>query len=607
MLFAFPRSARGQQEFKTDFTTSYVVDQNGDAEVTQEIILTNNFSTIYATSYSLALEGKKPVGATVVESGKGIPAYVEQTDAETKILINFPDAVVGKNKSRKFTVAYQIPHLATQNGQVWDLAIPRITSVDDFNSYNLSLTASKILGKLAYISPEPKNRFENEKETTFAFVKEDILKAGIVAAFGDFQVFSFDLNYHLENPHLDKRGKTSIALVPDTAYQKVYYSKILPKPSSVTLDSDGNWMATYYLKPGEKMDIQVGGNVQVFSNPQNFYMPTNPAGFPYYLSGTKYWPVEDQEIKTIAQSLGNNPLAIYEFVVKTLSYDYSRVTSSVERLGAKGALASPNNAICMEFTDLFVTLARAVGIPAREVNGFAYTDNPQIQPLSLVADVLHSWPEYWDQSLGVWKPIDPTWGKTTGGIDYFKKFDMSHITFSIHGKSDDFPPPAGSYKLAQNKQRDVSVQFGHLPAVRESLPQITITQAKTFLPFLPNKLHINVYNPGPVALYNQTVTIIQSGLNTKDDKFQKIDFLAPMTNFSFNVKYTIPLLTTNKSSKIQVKVGEYDKTYEISATSVQMLQIVTAFMVLLGLVGGGFIANYAFIYIKARKASRRSQ
>jgi len=439
---------------------------------------------------------------------------------------------------------------------------------------------------------------------TFTFGKEDLLKAGIIAAFGDFQVFSFDLNYHLENPYVDKKGKTSIALVPDTAYQKVYYSKILPSPSSVVLDSDGNWMATYYLKPGEKKDIQVSGNAQIFATPQVLYTSPNPVTLPYYLSDTKYWPTDDLQIKSISQTLGKNPQSIYDYVVKTLNYDYSRVTSSVERMGAKGALASPDKAICMEFTDLFVALARAAGIPAREANGFAYTENPQVQPLSLVADVLHAWPEYWDQSLDVWKPIDPTWGKTTGGIDYFNKFDMSHLTFAIHGKSDDSPPPAGSYKLAQSNQRDVSVQFGHLPNNRESVPQITISQDKSLLPFVANKLHINIYNPGPVALYNQPITIIQNNLNTKGDIIKKIGFLAPMTDSSFDIQYTLPLLSTNKSSKIQLRVGEHNKTYEISSISIQMLQIVSVFIILLLLVGGGFITNYAYIYLKSRKTGK---
>ena len=93
----------------------------------------------------------------------------------------------------------------------------------------------------------------------------------------------------------------------------------------------------------------------------------------------------------------------------------------------------------MEFTDLFITIARSAGIPAREVNGFAYTENPDIQPLSLVNDVLHAWPEYYDSEKGVWIPVDPTWGSTTGGVDYFSKLDLRHFTFVVHGKDSTKP------------------------------------------------------------------------------------------------------------------------------------------------------------------------
>ena len=56
----------------------------------------------------------------------------------------------------------------------------------------------------------------------------------------------------------------------------------------------------------------------------------------------------------------------------------------------------------MEFTDLFVAIARAAGIPARESVGYAYTTNSRLRPLSLVTDVLHAWPEYYDADKKIW-------------------------------------------------------------------------------------------------------------------------------------------------------------------------------------------------------------
>jgi len=83
----------------------------------------------------------------------------------------------------------------------------------------------------------------------------------------------------------------------------------------------------------------------------------------------------------------------------------------------------------MEFTDTFITLVRALGIPAREINGYAYAQNDRLRPLGLEQDVLHSWPEYYDFASQTWQQVDPTWGNTTGGLDYFHKFDLDHFTF----------------------------------------------------------------------------------------------------------------------------------------------------------------------------------
>ncbi len=56
---------------------------------------------------------------------------------------------------------------------------------------------------------------------------------------------------------------------------------------------------------------------------------------------------------------------------------------------------------CTEFADLFATLARAIGLPARTVVGLAYRGD---------AFALHAWNEV--AVDGVWRGVDPTWGQT---------------------------------------------------------------------------------------------------------------------------------------------------------------------------------------------------
>ncbi len=65
---------------------------------------------------------------------------------------------------------------------------------------------------------------------------------------------------------------------------------------------------------------------------------------------------------------------------------------------------------CTEFADLYTTLARAVGLPARTVIGLAYHDDTQ-------AFALHAWNEVAIDLA--WHGVDPTWGQTRLGATRF--------------------------------------------------------------------------------------------------------------------------------------------------------------------------------------------
>jgi transglutaminase-like putative cysteine protease len=86
---------------------------------------------------------------------------------------------------------------------------------------------------------------------------------------------------------------------------------------------------------------------------------------------------------------------------------------------------------CTEHTLLFVSLARAVGIPAREVGGLAYPD------IGRPVFGWHAWAEIHDGRQ--WVSVDPTWG------EFY--VDATHIKFQEG--SDDFAwmNVAGKIKL----------------------------------------------------------------------------------------------------------------------------------------------------------------
>lgn len=66
---------------------------------------------------------------------------------------------------------------------------------------------------------------------------------------------------------------------------------------------------------------------------------------------------------------------------------------------------------CTEHTLLFVGLVRAIGIPAREVAGLIYVDNPK------PGFYFHQWAKVW---IGKWIDVDPTFGQTTVDVTHIK-------------------------------------------------------------------------------------------------------------------------------------------------------------------------------------------
>lgn len=588
-FLTFRETVFAQEEFDVSFDTKYVATAQGYARVEQNITLANNLSKVYATSYTLLLEGVEPRNIKASEGGEDLPITTSKRDKQQAVQINFPDAKVGKGVTRNFSILYELPEIATQNGQVWEVQIPKLASPETIKNYKLSVFIPNSFGKLAYISPDPENTSLEGEFQVFEFSKEQLAAAGVIAAFGDFQVFSFKLSYHIQNP-LKSRGQTTIAIPPDTAFQRVYYENITPAPIDVLADEDGNWLAVYQLDPGERLDIEVSGSVHLFASPQSYYKQGEPE-LAKYLKETEYWQISDPRIRKLAKDL-KTPGAIYDYIVGNLDYDYSRVRPGVERLGATVALDLPGSAICMEYTDLFIALSRAAGIPAREINGFAYTEDPETQPLSLVADVLHAWPEYWDEEQEIWVPVDPTWGDTTGGVDYFSKFDLSHFAFVIHANDVNDPPPAGSYKLGPTPQKDVKVEFGEIKEYPKSEADVKVKLADLSLPLAPVSGSVTVTNQGPTAIYDLPVKIEASGISLLSPSEEKISIFLPYSRKEIKLALKPSLLPSFSSKGLVVVAADKTFSYTIPAKDILLAQ----FSILLGILL--LLALISFVMIK---------
>jgi len=519
--------AYASENFSTECDVSYTIDENGETAVQQDITITNLTSRFFVSRYSLTI-GSEDIHSVQVwdTTGQLIPE-IERKDGGTSITFNLQARSYGTGKKLKFGVSYKFPGIASHNGLLWETNLPRIVGLDDVARYNLAIHVPNGFGPLLYATPQPKSTTDLRGGKEILYTKEELLKGPPRLAFGKFQLYQLQLTYHLENKSI-ALGYAEIAFPPDIKDQQhVVIKNISPSPINVRIDADGNYLARYNLGPREKKDIVWEGFVALFYPPREFKndkagaIPTEISK--RYTTADKYWETDNPAIVAKAKELvdpnlptAENAKNIFDFVSSYLSYNETRLTSSdFTRLGAASALNNKDKAVCMEYSDLFIALARAAGIPAREIDGYAYTADTSNRPLSLQiqgGDVLHAWAEFYLPETG-WVMVDPTWNSTSGS-DYFTAFDLSHITFAIKGISSEYPLPAGSYKTEPG-QRDVRISLSTETAVVNQTPQLSIDIDFPVLSVspLPLTAKVKIKNTSSTTAFNVKASFSSNLLN----------------------------------------------------------------------------------------------
>lgn len=548
LLFYTPKAFASN--FLTDYSVSYAVYDNANTRVSVNVILTNTTAEYYASSYDIRVGFKDIQNVSASDPDGPITPKITKNSNGEDIALDFNKKVVGNGNKLNFNLSFDTAEVAQSNGSVWEVNIPGLSNQSDFSSFNISVSYPDFLGKPASIKPDVSNAINKIQGNTLYFSKGDLGTGGISIAFGNYQIYSFNLTYHLENQNLFP-VTTEIALPPDTNYQDVSLINLDPKPQNVYIDSDGNWLAKYSLLPSQTIKVVAKGEAKVYLNPKG---EKNSEDVSSYLSAERYWESSDTKIKDIASQL-KTPRAIYDYVVDNLTYDYSRVSDQKPRLGALNILQNTTSAVCLEFTDLFVALSRAAGIPAREVDGFANTKNTQERPLSLVKDVLHAWPEYYDKDLRSWIMVDPTWGNTTNGIDYFNTLDFDHFAFVIKGKDSTYPIPAGGYKRQQDiSVKDVDVNVTDKFNSNQNL-QMSAKVSSEFSPWEQISGDIKIMNLGTEISNDNSLTLSSTYL-LPQKRIINISKVPPFGYEDIPFNFTNPDLLTKKTDTITISLGK---------------------------------------------------
>jgi transglutaminase-like putative cysteine protease len=116
--------------------------------------------------------------------------------------------------------------------------------------------------------------------------------------------------------------------------------------------------------------------------------------------------------------------------------------------------------VCQDFTNLFITVARLLGVPARYVCGYIYTGNEGQTRAG--SDETHAWIELYIPNIG-WKGFDPTNGVLP---------QTGHVRVAVGRNFRDATPTAGTLYSKANETMHVDVEVTDaLQAVGSTLLQ----------------------------------------------------------------------------------------------------------------------------------------
>ncbi len=348
-----------------------------------------------------------------------------------QIIIRFPSNINYGN-SYKVTLSYISYGLLIKSGAIRDFYIPAFSKdyvFESGNSKETVTTEAKIptnFGEINFTAPEVGIKKSNNFWVVDYNQEQLVGETGWIQI-GKTQYYSFDLKqpytpsttipfpyntYKIILPRNIKSGHIN---------QKVYFTKLDPEPTTVYEDSDGNLIAEFRVPSNASGTIEVKGygildqNLKLNPNDSGNLSDVNKSEFQTDLANAKYWESAAIQIQQAANTIKGSETNVYNLVDKTYKFVVDKIDyDNVKRFGLnqrQGALATLQNGsgVCMEYSDLFIALMRAMGVPARGAFGHAYS---AIDYLSTQDNTInHQWAEVYVPGINSWIPVDTTWGE----------------------------------------------------------------------------------------------------------------------------------------------------------------------------------------------------
>ena len=211
--------------------------------------------------------------------------------------------------------------------------------------------------------------------------------------------------------------------------QTVVAHQLKVSPRSVEVEYEdvfGNWTSRLEVnKPYKQLTITAESIVEVLDvDPFAFAkLPIRPPSFPLVwmpwertmlapyltpeeLPDTQLQELYDYGMQFVKRNHGDLMETLFAINL-TLYREYQYVKGSTNLTTSPYHVYCTRAGVCQDFANLFITLARLLGIPARYVCGYLYTGQSSRSRASSAET--HAWVELYIPNIG-WKGFDPTNG-----------------------------------------------------------------------------------------------------------------------------------------------------------------------------------------------------
>lgn len=364
-------------------------------------------------------------------NGNALNFETRKTEANGIIVtVAFPN-VIDQNNPETITLTYRSYGLLISVGAIRDIFIPgypETYSLIDNETTETITTSVRIpasIGAINLVSQDvPVTSSGEFREMNIPF--ELLLGKTFWIQLGNEQFYFFDLSQEVPK-------STSVPFVLNTVElplprditsgpveQEVFFTELSPEPFEIKTDRDGNLIAVYKVPASQTNEIIIKGYAR--QNQSSSFDITNAGTLSdipvdlatqYTLPG-EFWEVDHPEIASAAATLKGDSTDVYEildktynFVIDLIDYDFVKKYGINERQGALETLRG-GGAVCMEYSDLFISLMRAQGVPARAAFGFGYSSSDYESRNE--RRINHQWAEVYLPAQDTWINVDTTWG-----------------------------------------------------------------------------------------------------------------------------------------------------------------------------------------------------